>query len=291
MKKDNDISFMPEDFFTKIPLYKSFDKTIDESKVWIEVLVSVLYYSGNIDIFCPCCKKESTFISHPTENPIAAVLFDNRPSSRPGEAEYDYAYKYLRKIRYFQLQFVCSRDSEHTLIYFFSFIDDKLTKIGQFPSMADLVATDIKKYAKVLGKDKYMEFSKSVGLVAHGVGIGSFVYLRRIFEDLIEEAHTNAKEGRLWDEKNYSQNRVLDKIVLLKDYLPHFLVKNKNMYGILSKGIHELSEEECLQHFPIMKIGIELILNEKIEKIESQKKIKEANKSIAQLNQILANSK
>jgi len=293
MKIDDDISFMPEDFFTKIPLYKSFDKTIDESKIWIEVLVSVLYYSGSIDIFCPSCKKESTFISQPTENQkqIAGVLLDARSKSRPDGSEYRYAYNYLVTTRYFQVRFVCSRDSEYTLIYFFSFIEDKLTKIGQFPSMADLAATDIKKYAKVLGKDKYREFSKSIGLVAHGVGIGSFVYLRRIFEDLIEEAHTEAKESSSWDENNYRENRVSDKIVMLKDYVPHFLVKNRNMYGILSKGIHELSEEECLQHFPIMKNGIELILDEKIEKIESQKKIKETGKSIAQLHQSLGDNK
>ncbi len=37
------------------------------------------------------------------------------------------------------------------------------------------------------------------------------------------------------------------------------------MYSILSKGIHELSEEECLQYFKLMKIGIELILDEQLE--------------------------
>src|SRR5674476_590984 len=116
MKIDDDISFMPEDFFTKIPLYKSFDKTIDESKIWIEVLVSVLYYSGSIDIFCPSCKKESTFISQPTEKQIAGVLLDARSKSRPDGSEYRYAYNYLVTTRYFQVRFVCSRDSEYTLI-------------------------------------------------------------------------------------------------------------------------------------------------------------------------------
>ena len=71
--------------------------------------------------------------------------------------------------------------------------------------MANSAATDIKKYAKVLCKDKYREFSKSIGLVDHGVGIVSFVYLRRIFEDLIETAHTESKESSSWDENNYSE--------------------------------------------------------------------------------------
>ena len=48
---------------------------------------------------------------------------------------------------------------------------------------------DIKKYRKILGKEKYGEFGRAVGLYTHGIGIGSYVYLRRIFENLIEEAH------------------------------------------------------------------------------------------------------
>ncbi len=29
------------------------------------------------------------------------------------------------------------------------------------------------------------------------------------------------------------------------------------MYGLLSKGVHELSERDCLDHFDTLKIGIE----------------------------------
>lgn len=51
----------------------------------------------------------------------------------------------------------------------------------------------------------------------------------------------------------------------------------------MSKGIHELSEEECLEMFPIVRSGIELILDEKIEKIEKDKKVAEASRSIEAL--------
>lgn len=279
----------PEDYFTKIPLYESFDMPEDTLKSWVDRLNSIVYYSRKIDIFCPSCKKESTFINSTETSPITGVLSKAHMS---GTSEpYDYCYKLLKKTRYFQVKFTCSRDSEHSLIYVFSLIDNKFTKIGQFPSIADLSAADIKKYAKALSKEKHMEFSKSIGLAAHGVGIGSFVYLRRIFEGLIEEAHTEAKTSPLWDENAYQRNRAVDKIVLLKDYLPDFLVQKKNMYGILSKGIHELSENECLKYYPIMKFGIELILDEKLEKIERQKKIIEVKKSIDQIHQSLVSGK
>ena len=55
-----------------------------------------------------------------------------------------------------------------------------------------------------------------------------------------------------------------EKIKLLEDYLPAFLVQNRRLYGILSKGVHELSEAECIKAFPTVKGGLELILDERL---------------------------
>ena len=161
-------------------------------------------------------------------------------------------------------------------------------KIGQFPSVADLHISKIKQYDKVLGKGKLKEITKAVGLAANGVGIGSFVYLRRVFEDLIEEAHQLAKNDNGWNEDLYQRNRMVEKIEQLKLHLPAFLVKNKNMYGILNIGIHSLNENDCLQYFDAIKVGIELILDEKVEKITKMKKIEDAQNRIQRINQIVA---
>ena len=75
-----------------------------------------------------------------------------------------------------------------------------------------------------------------------------------------------------------------EKIGLLKDYLPSFLVENKSIYSILSKGIHELDENTCLEYFETMKLGIEIILDQKLEKKKQKDKEEEAKKRIAQLN-------
>ena len=74
--------------------------------------------------------------------------------------------------------------------------------------------------------------------------------------------------------------RVEEKIGLLKSYLPNFLVENKNLYSILSKGIHSLDEQECLMYFPIMKIGIQLMLDEKIEQMQKDETLKIAKEEI-----------
>ncbi|NJL70918.1 MAG: hypothetical protein HC888_04525 [Candidatus Competibacteraceae bacterium] len=67
--------------------------------------------------------------------------------------------------------------------------------------------------------------------------------------------------------------RVAEKIGLLKDYLPRVMSENKALYSILSKGVHELSEEECLESYGLMKATIETILEEIL--VRREKKIRE----------------
>ena len=160
-----------------------------------------------------------------------------------------------------------------------------MQKVGQYPSVADLHSAQIKRHRKVLSPEGYRELNRAVGLAAHGVGIGAFVYLRRIFERLIEEAHQIARNDSAWDEERFLRSRMPEKIVLLASHLPDFLVENKSLYSILSKGLHDLSEDECLQFFSVTLLGIELILQERIATKEKNEKIEQVTKDIALLTQ------
>jgi phosphopantetheine adenylyltransferase len=75
-----------------------------------------------------------------------------------------------------------------------------------------------------------------------------------------------------------------EKIEILAEYLPNFLVENRSLYSILSIGVHSLDEGECLAHFELVKTSIELILDEKVEKYQKQKKIEEAKQRLNELN-------
>jgi hypothetical protein len=169
-----------------------------------------------------------------------------------------------------------------------SLIPEKwMQKVGQYPSVADLHSAQIRRYRNVLSPEDYRELNRAVGLAAHGVGIGAFVYLRRIFERLIEEAHQIAQHDSAWDEDLFlrSHHRMSEKIALLASHLPGFLVENKSLYGILSKGLHDLSEDECLQFFSVTQLGIELILEERIAMKEKNERIERVTKDIALLTQ------
>ncbi len=160
---------------------------------------------------------------------------------------------------------------------------DSISKVGQTPSLADLQTHRIKKYRKLLGDEKWKELSRAIGLKAHGVGIGSFVYIRRVFEHLIERARKEAAKDENWDGERFLSVRMVDKIKMLKDRLPEFLAKNHRIYSVLGKGIHELTEEECLKMFDPIETGIELILDEELTRAEKERKIQEAQKALDNL--------
>jgi hypothetical protein len=197
----------------------------------------------------------------------------------------------LNHISFFSVQYTCSFSNAHSLVFIFHVQDRSIMKIGQYPSFADLSEPQVEKYRKLLGDERHRDFTRALGLFAHGVGAGSFVYLRRIFEHLLEEAHLKALATDDWDEENFKGKRVVDKIKLLKDFLPTFIVKNRKLYSVLSVGVHTLDDQKCLQHFPLVRAGIELILDEAIRRREEEEKVKTVESELQDLIQELQNEK
>lgn len=156
-----------------------------------------------------------------------------------------------------------------------------IQKVGQFPSLADMQLYDVEKYRKVLGKDSFRDLTRAIGLYADGIGCGAFVYLRRILERLVGEIDDEVG----LDTEEYKKARFDDKIAMLektgKTIIPDSLkaVKSK-IYGILSKGVHESGDDECMEMFPYMQFCIEQILDERIRQKNLEEKIKKLNSKV-----------
>ena len=160
-----------------------------------------------------------------------------------------------------------------------------IKKIGQYPSMADMQLFDTAKYRKIMDNQSYRDLTMALGLNASGVGCGSFVYLRRIFEKLAEEIHNECQELPDWDEKKYEQSRFNEKLTLMEGYgkilIPDELSEIKTkLYGVLSKGVHFSSDDECKELFPFLQFAIFMMLDEKIAKKERESKIKDLKKTL-----------
>lgn len=178
----------------------------------------------------------------------------------------------------------CKRYHDEFIFYTYWAPSEKfIIKIGQFPTVADFHLGEVKQYKKVIAEEKLKELTRAIGLAANGIGIGSFVYLRRIFEHLIGEALSAAISAKTLTKEDLQGKRMDEKIDLLHAYLPSFLVDNKSMYSILSLGIHELDEQTCLAHFDTLRVGIEIILDEKLDEERKREKIEIAKQKLSAL--------
>lgn len=179
---------------------------------------------------------------------------------------------------FINIELHCKRKNNDILYFYLLIWEGLIIKIGQFPSLADIQFAELgRKYDKILPKDDLQDFKKAIWLVSHGAWAWSFVYLRRIFERLIFDTYKTNK-GSLWiEEKEFISKRMDEKVDLLKKFLPHQLIEMKGIYWILSKWVHELSEDSCKKYFSPIKVSIELILDQKIEiqtKKEKDEKVK-----------------
>ena len=292
MKQKSTIDY--EQILLKDPLFSEYPlNNVDEMD-----LLNLLYFIGDndtynhlkiIDSYCPICKKDTTFNSEDSDKQELSDLLGDAGmySGFPGNNREITLIPELEKRCLFIRKFNCPRnptDSAHSQVFLFRVIGTTLIKIGQHPTLADLTKEEIKKYRK-LDAEIYSELNRAVGLATHGVGIGSFVYLRRIIEKHIVYPKINQLliENKLTEEQIIKSD-FKEKINLAKDSLPQFLVENKKIYSILSKGIHELNEEECKAYFPILRTSIEIILDEQIEKKEKEKKNKLISDQINKIN-------
>ena len=277
----------PTEFFLSIPLYSK--ASIEGEAVW--AALDVLYYAGTYDTYCTHCKRDSTFqVIAPT---------------RPRDYVRDHAGEILLKTHGMKINLptvpegihtvhaCCTRQKAHMQDFLFYVVSDvvfdeaadpkivsTIEKIGQQPSYGDIHLAKVKKYTHVLSDAQLGEFSRAIGLASHDVGVGSYVYLRRVFESLVEEAHQVARTDGGWDEDAYVRMRMGEKIAALRAHLPTFLVEHPAMYSLLSKGVHELSEEDCLKHFDTLRLATELILDERLEQRDKDKKIAAAEAAL-----------
>ena len=248
----------PESFCLAVPLYDSYRFDYEKSGKFF----SIEHFKGSLDFFCPECESHSVFWL-------------------VREAKYQDTAHVRNHI--FALAFACSRDNNHRADCEFRAHKGVIQKIGQSPSLADIATPDLRRYRPVLGQDRFRELVRGIGLASHGVGVGAFVYLRRVFEWLIEQARLAASAEPGWSEEAYTRSRMEERITLLANHLPEFLVQNRGLYGVLSIGVHTLTEKQCLDAFLAVKLAIELILDDLLKTHERNEKLKAAAKSLESL--------
>lgn len=206
--------------------------------------------------FCPHCGDISVWV--PTmRNEFESAFVQMSPSYRMK----NYFGGYIN----FGKAFECSL-CHHELVFYFKYEDNKILKVGSYPSYKDIVRGKLIKEIAIPSSKIPRELSTALGLRAQGVLIGAYAYLRRIYETLIEEAAQEAVKKNEFKYDDYKKEHLVDRIKMLTKYLPECMQNNHVAYGILSKGIHELSEDDCESAFDYLYELIKNILEEAEQK-------------------------
>lgn len=252
------------------------------------------YSISSIDCYCPKCDKQTTFKSRNTPIDILEKVYLKYKQSDFYDTaiaswtfNFEAFFSILHEIEFFTRSFYCPRapnDHSHDIIIHMRVNEGEIRKIGQFPSRATIENSHLRKYRK-LDNEIYTELNRATGLNSSGIGVGSFVYLRRIIEKHIvyPEIEKILEDGTTTKEQILNSD-FKGKVALAKDHLPSVLADNPRIYSILSKGIHSLSEKECLEIFSPLLTAIELILDERLEQVEREKKTKKLQEDLNRIS-------
>jgi len=197
----------------------------------------------------------------------------------------------VEKVKFFDKKFFCPKCREMYQASFALEYHEKLEKgsdkyeaelilikVGQYPSLQEFAIVDYKGFNKVLDalmiKDDYRNAIRNH---INGDNIAAYVYLRRIVEKIIIEAFRKNKVELQINDEEFEKLRTKERISRLQSYLPEFLFDNKEIYSVVSAGIHTLSEQQCEEYYDIIKNAIDIILHQeeaRRKEIEMTKKTK-----------------
>lgn len=235
------------DLFLRKPLYA---KLVGDDD-YIAFLEQVINgnASADFDNYCVICDQIT---------PWTLRKFQVRNSGGGSGPTSRYVQDYVPTIR--AVNAVCLR-RQHFHTYILHVTDSTAQKVGQRPSLADISLGELKAIPGIEKQDR-KELGRALGLFAHDTPLGAFVYLRRVFERMIDRAHQRFKGKHGNFIENWNDLRMGDRIAALTDELPSVVQENYAVWRLLSKGIHELSDEDAEILFPLLKAVIFEMLGE-----------------------------
>lgn len=276
------------------PLYKKFPCASTDLS---NVARSIRVHEQRFDLYCPLCGKDSTWKLIVSEETSKRYKLEKASAGHFGGGA-----STIRWDGKFQLITQCSRDPSHIATYYLDTgkLSNKsatkpkhgdsvkdvtaettpqeaersfIQKVGQTPSLFDFQKTVLGSLSAGLTKEQANDFVRAIQTHSHGYHVASCVYLRRVFESMLDAAkvhHMEAHELTKWDE--YDSGKTSQKIQLLKQYLPDFLVDHPHLYTLLSLGVHELSEQQCSEEFENLRTAIDIIIREQIADANERKR-------------------
>lgn len=281
-----------------MPLYEKAELVGDDPNDQVKKL---LIYRGKFDAYCPGCGKHTTWGTVVSSANEQRAKQENAfvPLSTSGRSSGPTVHNWLIA---FRLLIVCGRYSHHHADFYFDILGPDafeyarfnrgegakpaptfIVKVGQHPSLTDFQLGDLTEFEDGMSKEQRREFVRATNCAAHGFNVAACVYLRRVFEGVLLEARDEyMRQHALTDWQAFRDARTDERIRLLREHLPSFMSEHPQIYGILSLGVHELTEEQCAAEMPMLRKAIELIMRDRVTAARQRREREEVSKLVAQ---------
>ncbi len=217
-----------------------------------------LFYIREVTTYCEICKQKKPF--HNLKD-----LVSRRSQFFAADRE-----SFLDDINGMTeaLVFQCVSCDKHKQTYLLNYeVEDNIVtfvKAGEFPKYKRELNKSLSKF---FAKDK-SNYQKAISCLDRDFGIAAFAYLRRIIEDNInlllkniEESLGDSELEKFGDSLNevkeafdnlHSSSHMSSKIKVANFDLPGYLQPHGEnplgrLYGILSEGVHSMSDAQCME--------------------------------------------
>lgn len=230
-----------------------------------------LHING-IDAHCQNCNKQRPF--HDLRSFGGGAGVSDRPRLKSGTS-------------YFQFTCVSCKKDERTYMVE-QVVEDEIIRIQKFGELPRGKVPRDPRLQRFLKHDRE-NYEKAVMCLSHEYGIAAFAYFRRIIETnigqlivLVEEdakASEEAPETLQALEELRKESSMSDRIKLANLALPKYLRPNGlnplgRLYQVLSEGVHNLPEEECLKKARDTSECLAFLVSELANRRENRDKFK-----------------
>ncbi len=270
-------------FLEEYPLYKKYntDWTFNHNYPHTFIGLGQLP-KPSIHMVCSFCDSEQTFN-------MDGQYYDSKfEQNQP-------VHDQIKELRY--ICSGCNRGLRVFLINFVFSVPDEdgnsiivLEKVGQIPPWTIKMDSGLE---NILG-DHSILYKRGLINESQGYGIGAHSYFRRIVEEVIDEllnsiynlVEPSEKEEYQEALDKTKKTRVTqEKIDLVKDLLPPSL-KPDNInpltviHSALSEGLHDLSDEECLEQAELIRNSLVFLINQIIRTRSSAQSFTDSMKKL-----------
>lgn len=270
-----------KEFLEKYPLYKRYNFEPRES--WNKFNIEELPRPA-INMYCKGCESIQTY-------------------NATDESKYEQPYKFIND-NIFRLQYICTgcyKDVREFMLQFkeWSVWDEKkkehiyylqVQKVGQYPAWS--IEMD-KELENMIG-DHAEYYKRGLICESQSYGIGAYAYFRRVTEDVIDDLLESILDLVEEEEKKEYKEKLEEvrkekiaekKINLVKDLLPKSLQVDgmnplKELYGVLSEGIHDKTDEECMEKAEAIRGILVFLVNQVVRTKRDKKSFTEGLKKI-----------